>query len=204
MDIKALAEKYDSYIIERRRYYHAHPELSFQEWETTKSLIEDVKALGYEVQSFEDYPGLVATLDTGRPGRTIMLRADIDALPVHEKTGFEFASQNEGVMHACGHDNHMAMLLGAAKILAEVKDEIKGGKVKLILQSGEEFGYGAKYYIEHGMLCRTTAAATAAPQLLMKIPFFTAAPANTSMYEPPPLPQPIRQLLSTAVTLYIS
>lgn len=152
MDIKALAEKYDSYIIERRRYYHAHPELSFQEWETTKSLIEDVKALGYEVQSFEDYPGLVATLDTGRPGRTIMLRADIDALPVHEKTGFEFASQNEGVMHACGHDNHMAMLLGAAKILAEVKDEIKGGKVKLILQSGEEFGYGAKYYIEHGML----------------------------------------------------
>ena len=153
MDIKALAEKYDSYIVERRRYFHAHPELSFKEWETTKTLIEDVKALGYEVQDFmPDHPGLVATLDTGRPGRTLMLRADIDALPIQEKTGLPFASQNDGVMHACGHDNHMAMLLGAAKILAECKDEIKGGKIKLLLQSGEEFGYGSKYYIEHGVL----------------------------------------------------
>lgn len=153
MNFKALAEKNDSYIVERRRYYHAHPELSFKEWETTKALIEDIKALGYETQDFlPEYPGLVATLDTGRPGRTIMLRADIDALPVHEKTGLPFCSQNEGVMHACGHDNHIAMLLGAAKMLAEVKDEIKGGKVKLILQSGEEFGYGAKYYVEHGVL----------------------------------------------------
>ena len=85
MDIKALAEKYDSYIVERRRHFHTHPELSFKEWETTKTLIEDVKALGYEVQDFmPDYPGLVATLDTGRPGRMLMLRADIDALPVQE------------------------------------------------------------------------------------------------------------------------
>ena len=152
MDIKALAEEFSPYIIERRRYYHAHPELSFKEWETTKALIEDVKALGYEIQSFEDYPGLVATLDTGKPGRTVMLRADIDALPVNEKTGLPFASQNEGVMHACGHDSHIAMLLGAAKILMSVRDEIPAGKVKLIFQSGEEMGYGAKYYVEHGVL----------------------------------------------------
>ncbi len=65
MDIKALSEKYAPYIIERRRYYHAHPELSFKEWETTKALIEDIKELGFEIQTFEDYPGLVATFDTG-------------------------------------------------------------------------------------------------------------------------------------------
>ena len=151
MEIKELAQKYESYIIERRRYYHAHPELSFKEWETTKSLIADLEGMGLSVQKFEDYPGLVATLDTGKPGRTVMLRADIDALPVKEGTGLEFASQNEGVMHACGHDNHIAMLLGAAKILIEKKDELCG-KVKFLLQSGEEMACGAKYYVDHGIL----------------------------------------------------
>ena len=151
MDIRALAEKNRDYIIERRRYYHQHPELSFKEWETTKTLKADLEAMGMEIQTFEDYPGLIATLDTGKPGRTIMLRADIDALPVVEGTGLEFCSVNEGVMHACGHDAHMAMLLGAAKILTEVKDELCG-KVKFILQSGEEHACGAKYYIEHGLM----------------------------------------------------
>ena len=151
MDIRALAEKNRDYIIERRRYYHQHPELSFKEWETTKTLKADLEAMGMEIQTFEDYAGLIATLDTGKPGRTIMLRSDIDALPVVEGTGLEFCSVNEGVMHACGHDAHMAMLLGAAKILAEVKDELCG-KVKFILQSGEEHACGAKYYIEHGLL----------------------------------------------------
>jgi len=152
MDIKKLAEEYTPYIIEKRRYYHMHPELSFKEWETTKALVKDFEALGYAIQTFEDYPGLIATLDTGRPGRTIMLRSDIDALPVQEKTGLPFCSVNDGVMHACGHDSHMAMLLGAAKILATVKDEIPGGKVKLILQSGEEMACGSRYYVEHGVL----------------------------------------------------
>ena len=152
MDIRALAEQYAPYIIERRRYYHQHPELSFKEFETTKSLIEDVKAMGLEVQTFPDYTGLVATLDTGRPGKTVMLRSDIDALPVQECTGLPFASENDGVMHACGHDNHMAMLLGAAKVLCDVKDELPGGKVKFIFQAAEEVGYGSKYYVEHGVL----------------------------------------------------
>ena len=151
MDIRALAEANRDYIIERRRYYHQHPELSFQEWETTKALQADLAAMGMEIQTFEDYPGLIATMDTGRPGKTIMLRADIDALPVMEGTGLEFASVNEGVMHACGHDTHMAMLLGAARILTEVKDELCG-KVKFILQSGEEMACGAKYYVEHNLL----------------------------------------------------
>ena len=152
MDIRALAEQYAPYIIERRRYYHRHPELSFKEVETTKSLIEDVKAMGLEIQTFPDYTGLVATLDTGRPGKTVMLRSDIDALPVQECTGLPFASENDGVMHACGHDNHMAMLLGAAKVLCDVKDELAGGKVKFIFQAAEEVGYGSRYYVEHGVL----------------------------------------------------
>ena len=153
MDIRALAESYSDYIIARRRYYHQHPELSFKEWETTKALIEDVKAMGItDIQTFDDYTGFVATLDTGRPGRTVMLRSDIDALPVKEQTGLPFASQNEGVMHACGHDNHIAMLLGAMKVLCDVKDEIKGGKIKFIFQAAEEVGYGSRYYVEHGVL----------------------------------------------------
>lgn len=151
MDIKALAQKYEPYIIERRRYFHAHPELSFKEWETTKALVAEFEKMGMEIQTFPDYPGLIATLDTGKPGRTVMLRADIDALPVKEGTGLDFASQNEGVMHACGHDNHMAMLLGAAHILLEKKDELKG-KVKFLLQSGEEMACGAKYYVDHHIL----------------------------------------------------
>ena len=153
MDIRALAEQYSDYIVERRRYYHQHPELSLKEWETTKALIEDVKAMGItDIQTFDDYPGFIATLDTGKPGRTVMLRSDIDALPVKEQTGLPFASQNEGVMHACGHDNHIAMLLGAMKVLCDVKDEIKGGKIKFIFQSAEEVGYGSRYYVEHGVL----------------------------------------------------
>jgi len=151
MDIRALAEKNRDYIIDRRRYYHQHPELSFEEWETTKSLKADLESMGYEIETFEDYPGLIATLDTGKPGKTIMLRSDIDALPVVEGTGLPFASENQGVMHACGHDAHMGMLLGAAKILAEVKDELRG-KVKLILQSGEEMACGAQYYVDHNVL----------------------------------------------------
>ena len=153
MDIRALAEKNSDYVIERRRFYHQIPELSFEEWETTKNLVEDVKALGItDIQTFDDYPGLIATLDTGKPGRTVMLRADIDALPVCEKTGLPFASKHEGVMHACGHDNHIAMLLGAMKILCDAKDEIPCGKVKFIFQSAEEVAYGAKYYVDHGCL----------------------------------------------------
>ncbi len=151
MDIKALAEKYNDYVIDRRRYFHANPELSFKEVETTKVLKAELEAMGLEVQTFEDYQGLVATLDTGKPGRTLMLRADIDALPVVEETGLEFTSKNEGVMHACGHDTHMAMLLGAAKVLTEIKDQLKG-KIKFMLQSAEEMGCGSVYYVEKGLL----------------------------------------------------
>ena len=154
MDIRALAEKYEGYIIEQRRWFHAHPELSWEEFGTTDHIQEELEKMGLEVHRFEGRPGCTAMIYGGKavPGaKTVALRADIDALPVEEKTGLPFASENPGVMHACGHDNHMAMLLGAAKILCEVKDELEGN-VKLLFQAAEETCFGAEYYVQQGVL----------------------------------------------------
>jgi len=150
MEIKELAEKYNDYIIERRRFFHTIPELSFQEVETTKALVEELKKMGIEVTTFPDYNGLVGLIKGKKPRKTVMLRADIDGLPVEEKTVLPFASTN-GNMHACGHDAHIAMLLGAAKILVDIKDELEGD-VKLLFQAAEESCYGAKYYVDNGVL----------------------------------------------------
>nr|WP_300095372.1 amidohydrolase [Sedimentibacter sp.] len=150
MDIKSLAEKYNDYIIERRRFYHSIPELSFEETKTTKEIKENLEAMGIEVETFPDYYGLVGTIRGAQPGNTVMLRADIDALPVEEHTNLDYASAN-GNMHACGHDAHISMLLGASKILSDMKNELKG-TVKLLFQSAEESCYGAKYYVENGVL----------------------------------------------------
>ena len=154
MDIRALAEKYEGYIIEQRRWFHAHPELSWEEFGTTDHIQEELEKMGLEVHRFDGRPGCTAMIYGGKaaPGaKTVGLRADIDALPVEEKTGLPFASENPGVMHACGHDNHMAMLLGAAKILCEVKDELEGN-VKLLFQAAEETCFGAEYYVQQGVL----------------------------------------------------
>lgn len=151
MDIKKLAEKYDDYIIEQRRYFHQRPELSFEEKETTQALKKQLEDMGIEVTIFDDYYGLVGMIRGGKKsGKTVMLRADIDALPIEEHADVPFASTN-GKMHACGHDCHMAMLLGAVKILNEIKDELDGD-VKILFQSAEESCYGAKYYVEKGIL----------------------------------------------------
>ncbi len=133
MDIRALAKKYENYIIERRRYYHAHPELPEKEEQTRAQAHKDLEAIGItDIKDLDNCFGIVATIHGGKPGRTIGLRADIDALPVKECTGYEYASTVDGVMHACGHDTHLAMLLGAAQILNEVKDELCGN-VKLLV-----------------------------------------------------------------------
>lgn len=153
MDIKALAEKYEQYTIEQRRWFHQHPELSWEEYETTDAIEAQLKEMGLEVQRFEK-TGCTAMIYGGKakPGcKTVALRADIDALPVEEKTGLPFASVNEGKMHACGHDCHIAMLLGAAKILTEIKDELEGN-VKLFFQAAEETCHGADYYLEQKVL----------------------------------------------------
>ena len=152
MNFRELAEKAESYIIDRRRYYHQHPELSEQEKNTTAAIIKDLEDMGLEVKTYECVGAYGCTADIvgGKPGKTVALRADIDALPVCEETGLEFASTN-GCMHACGHDCHISMLLGAAKMLVENKESLNG-TVRLIFQPAEETGFGAPAFIKAGVL----------------------------------------------------
>jgi amidohydrolase len=124
-----------------RRHLHAHPELSFAEHETSTFLFELLGGLdGIELERPTE-TSVVAYLRTGRPGKTLALRADIDALPIQEETGLEFASQNSGVMHACGHDGHTAMMLATLNALHERRDELTG-EIRFIFQHAEELGPG--------------------------------------------------------------
>ena len=107
--------------------------------ETTRFIKEQLDSMGIPVQTFEGITGCVATIQGGQPGKTVMLRADIDALPIQENPGKSYCSLNPGVMHACGHDCHTAMLLGAARVLQDHRQELKG-TVKLIFQMAEEIG----------------------------------------------------------------
>jgi len=143
--VQQLADKSEAQVIKWRRHFHEHPELSNREFETAKTIAKHLKGLGLQVTTGIAHTGVVAILDSGRPGPVIALRADIDGLPVTERVDLPFASkvkstyngQNVGVMHACGHDTHIAMLLGAAKVLTSMKDKLNG-KVKFIFQPAEE------------------------------------------------------------------
>lgn len=154
MNFKDLAEKNESWIIEKRRFFHQYPELSFQETNTTKEIGACLEEMGITPHYYQDYNGLWAMIKGKKAGagaKTVALRADIDALPVEEHTGLSFSSKNPNMMHACGHDCHIAMLLGGIKMIKEKEDELPGN-VKIIFQAAEESCYGAKYYVEHGFL----------------------------------------------------
>lgn len=152
MDIKEKAENIKDYIIEMRRHFHQNPELSLEEFETTKKIVNELEKMGIEVSTFKDgLTGYIGTIKGAKEGKTLLLRADIDALSVHEKTNLEFTSRVDGKMHACGHDCHAAMLLGVAKILSEMKDKFSGN-IKLFFQAAEEIGLGAKLSIEQGVM----------------------------------------------------
>ncbi|KXU16570.1 N-acetyl-L,L-diaminopimelate deacetylase [Streptococcus oralis] len=132
-------------------WFHSHPELSFQEVETTKKLKELLEKEGIRVLDLPLKTGLVAVIEGGKPGKTIALRSDIDALPIVEATSLNYQSQNLGVMHACGHDFHLTSLYGAAIALHEIRKDIKG-IVKLIFQPAEEIFSGATHILETGIL----------------------------------------------------
>lgn len=134
-----------------RRDFHQFPELSFKEFETARKIAIYMKELGYEVKENVGKTGVVALLKGAKENPTVSLRADMDALPVKEMTGLSYASKNDGVMHACGHDIHVTCALGAAKILASLKDELQGS-VKFIFQPAEEINAGAKAMIDDGVL----------------------------------------------------
>ena len=146
---KALYPPFKEWIIETRRVLHAHPEPSFREYKTQEILAEVLEELDVPFKKGLAKTGLLAAI-TPDHGPYVALRADMDALPIEERTGLEFSSKNPGFMHACGHDGHMAMLLGAIRLLKD--EELRGGGVKFIFQPGEEGGGGAKTMIEEGVL----------------------------------------------------
>jgi len=113
-------------VVDLRRYFHKHPEVSFSEHETTRYLKERLRELGLDLETSPTETGAVALLDTGRPGKTVMLRADIDALPIHEESGVDFQSRIDGRMHACGHDAHMAIIICDARTSKERITEVRG------------------------------------------------------------------------------
>ena len=124
-------------VVGWRRCLHQNPELSFEEVETSRFVYETLESFG-GLELFRPTPtSVVARLVGVEPGRTVALRADMDALPITEETGLPFASKNEGVMHACGHDGHTAMLLGATKVLSRMRDEIRG-EVRFVFHHAEE------------------------------------------------------------------
>jgi amidohydrolase len=138
-------------VIALRRDFHAHPELGFEEVRTAGVVAERLNALGYEVRTGVGQTGVLGVLRAKRPGKTILLRADMDCLPIHEHSGVEFASTNPGKMHACGHDGHTAMLLGAAQLIMERRDLLHG-TIVLCFQPAEEGKGGARAMIEDGAL----------------------------------------------------
>jgi amidohydrolase len=138
-------------LIRVRRDIHAHPELGYQETRTAGIAADRLRALGYEVRTGIGGTGVLGVLPGARPGRTLLLRADMDALPIHEANDLPWRSTVPGVMHACGHDGHVAMGLGVARRLAARRAEL-GGTIVYAFQPAEEGGCGARKMIEDGAL----------------------------------------------------
>ena len=134
-----------------RRRLHTHPELGLDLPETKLAVLDALHGLDLEIAECTTTSGIVATLRGGTPGPTLLLRGDMDALPMPEDTDLEFKSKVAGAMHACGHDSHVAMLAGAARLLEARRDQL-AGTVKFMFQPGEEGHHGAKYMIEEGLL----------------------------------------------------
>ncbi|MCM2402295.1 M20 family metallopeptidase [Rhizobium sp. S153] len=136
-------------VLATRHHLHQYPEIGLSEFDTSDYVVKQLEALGYEVHRGLAKTGVVATLRNGTSTKSIGIRADFDALPILEETGAAYASKNPGVMHACGHDGHTAMLLGAARILAERRNF--DGVVHLIFQPAEENFGGAKIMMDDGL-----------------------------------------------------
>lgn len=199
--VQELAARIEPYLIEKRRFFHAHPELSGEEVNTTAAIAQELDAMGIEYALPDDFisgpapaqytesenlaslkeagkafvrqdveaqggstissqSGLIVTIrgeapgaydEQGRPRHRIVLRSDIDALPILEQTGASYASKNEGVMHACGHDCHIAMMLGAIRLLNELREQLRG-EVRIIFQPAEEISIGSRRMIAAGAL----------------------------------------------------
>ena len=184
-EVDAAAERLRTEVVELRRHFHQFPELSNREVETSAKVAEHLRALGLEPTTGIAHHGVVAIIEGGRPGPRIALRADMDALPVAERTGLPFASQvtttfngqETGVMHACGHDAHTAILLGVADALVAIRDELPG-EVMLVFQPAEEGAPpgeegGASLMIEEGLF------ADFRPEAMFGLHVFSSLPVGT-------------------------
>ncbi len=148
--INKITDEYDKYIIGLRRYFHSYPECSWDEKNTSKKIKRELNKFNIHFESIAN-TGILVNIKGKNPGKTVLLRADMDAIQVEECNKFDYVSKNKGIMHACGHDGHMAMLLGAAIVLNNIKDKITGN-IKLLFQPAEEVGEGAKACIKEGVL----------------------------------------------------
>ena len=188
--IERLSENVENSVVKWRRHIHQNPELSNREFMTAKYVSDHLKSLGLEVQENIAHTGVVAILEGGHPGGVVALRADMDALPVTERVDLPFASKVKtiykdvevGVMHACGHDTHVAILMGVASVLTEVREEIKG-TVKFIFQPAEEGAPdgeegGAELMVKEGVLKNPDVDA------IFGLHISSGVPINTLTYKP--------------------
>jgi amidohydrolase len=151
-ELNRLVDEIKEQLVAWRRYLHQNPELSFHEEKTAQFVYETLQSFGNLELSRPTKTSVMARLIGSKPGKVLAIRADMDALPIQEENTFEFASKNPGVMHACGHDGHTAMLLGTAKILSGLKDQIKG-EVRFLFQHAEElFPGGAEEMVRAGVM----------------------------------------------------
>ena len=151
IDFKAEAEALCEQLVAWRRDFHMHPEMAFQEHRSARVIADHLHKLGYQVQTGVAKTGVVALLEGQRPGPVVMVRFDMDALPITEENETDYVSQNPGVMHACGHDAHMAMGLAVATLMMKRRDEISG-TLKLVFQPAEEGANGAEEMVKDGVL----------------------------------------------------
>ncbi|OQY22513.1 MAG: peptidase M20 [Anaerolineaceae bacterium 4572_32.2] len=151
IDFKSQAESLREQLVAWRRDFHAHPEIGFQEHRSAGIIAEQLRELGYQVQTGVAHTGVVGLLEGKQPGTVVMARFDMDALPIAEENETDYVSQNPGVMHGCGHDGHMAIGLGVAALMAQRRDEI-AGTLKLVFQPGEEGMNGAEVMMREGVL----------------------------------------------------
>ncbi|MCY3779880.1 MAG: M20 family metallopeptidase [Chloroflexi bacterium] len=151
IDFLAEAEALRDELIDRRRDFHRHPELAFQEHRTAGIVADELHQLGLEVQTGVGQTGVVGILEGASAGPTVLYRADMDALPIQEDNNAEYASQTAGKMHACGHDGHTTIALGIAKVLSKHRADL-GGRIKFVFQPAEETGGGAASMITDGVL----------------------------------------------------
>jgi amidohydrolase len=166
-----IAARLDGWIA-RRRDLHQHPELSFQEVRTAGIVASELTRLGLEVQTGVGKTGVVGLLEGNQDGPTVLIRADMDALPIHEENETEYASQTPNIMHACGHDGHTTIALAVAELLSERRAEI-AGRVKFVFQPAEEVGLGASAMIADGVMNNP------APDLALGLHLWNETPVGT-------------------------